>query len=1635
MAEGLRLQIEYKDLADVTTIINVWQEGYTGDTAYVDGEVDPLIIKWGDASNPFQTIYGSSAEFRFPSNTDRQFVDLFTANGRKNRVEALKAGVLFWTGFGVSEFWKEPLIAPPYAVQYEALDQLGALKNEAFTDGAGDAYTGRKTPLEILAIILAKTGLNLDINTAIDLRESTQATGADPLTQTKIDVDIYAGLSCYEILTDLFKTARIQQRGGKWWVISFANFSKASVTYYTYNSAGVYQSTGTFNPVTSDFGFEGTPGTELLPALKQVALKQDYGYRSNILTNGNFDEIDSAAWVAVGVSPEIRSLNEDGDKFVYLPGKQKPADPADLTYGYKQTLAIGATADNVAFKTKFALMGTEGKSAYMYMMIKLVTATTTYWVRQFGDMATKTIVYDWAEWLQPAKPYITMNFHYSDDLSYNINPDKVPAYPWNVVPDKFQELTINIEGIPEAGNLTIMLFVAYTDDVTIAGSCWTGVNLQLKQEGQDNWETSKTLVLINNRENNEVPDDIEILHGTVPQINNRDIIYRGGITLAATGASAVNFKVDGDATTYDYAQLIGRYIASNIRSPREEYRATFTDILPTEAIIIEDAYNPGKKFIESGISYNDRDNKITGSYFELLTLDLTAADTGPLVVDETTDYTVNSSSPKIKDSDEKVAIIDANGVEVLAPSKLYNKYFQSEITEAGTVAIKTKDRLIQRNYIDPEITEEATTVDPAATGNNAVAIGEGNTAYNYGEVVTGHFATISEGSQTAWVATDRAWAVGVGADEANRAVSIEVFNDKKVKHHGKTYMYDDVFIEGDIYQNGAIYDTHAEHLFTTKDFINLRDGAVAPVATGEISGIKILLADGVNNLVLGAGSDAIARVGWEGDTLQAIATRDDVIVNNHLIYYDSADYILRDAGYAYTDVVMKTTTITGNNGLTGGGDLSANRTISHGGGSWVAKTALSGANVISNLSVDSYGHLTDWTTREMTYGDVGAAAASGSTNYIQNQSSAPQSANMWIDGTIKANRAAIGGNYYNHVLVAVGNGDHGSTEQHQVAFWTPMLGNSYASGVGSFVCGFEAGIGTVAGSYTLEAAANFAVASMDKGEGTTINRGWNFQTYDETACENHAVIAPGNDLFTGQWFIHYPGARNSYLGGKLQLGGNLEITRTLQDSYMKSSDAGDFSRFQVLNDQDKGFYSISLGSARGGTSYGESNNDQVQLIGTGSAFIVGNYLNYPVLLIQNNAEKLRITNTDLVSSINFVAPVLQMTTGAASGYLPISSADGIMSWTAKSSINISEFTNDLGNYGGFLTSETDPVWNSEKSNYYTISQSNVAYASAFHNHAGIYEPAITKTQGYAYWNAGTASWAFSDLNSYGWYLYVNGISQKTVAWGSNVKFAAGINISLDYASDTITINNTYSLTKFEIESLLTGVITSHAHNYLSANENITISGSMTGSGQTSISLTPTAALVTGRYAPGNFLSTDALIMHRSGSIYQGTISELQTYMQANLTFGSGGTPGGTSGQIQYNNSGSFGGFGDWNGSTASIYGNLYIDGNGTFYDYSAQSYFKIDNSVAGQTNFYTGESASAVNNWLQVDHDATFGATIVLDGNIVRLDGDTSVTIHKGILDITPVASLPSVNGGRLCVTDGLLYFSDGTTWYEILMS
>jgi len=125
---------------------------------------------------------------------------------------------------------------------------------------------------------------------------------------------------------------------------------------------------------------------------------------------------------------------------------------------------------------------------------------------------------------------------------------------------------------------------------------------------------------------------------------------------------------------------------------------------------------------------------------------------------------------------------------------------------------------------------------------------------------------------------------GVKTFKANVNIG-EVGNAKNVT------MVGDLTITGNITQNGSSYETHAEQVFTTDDYITMRDGATGGLATGDYSGFKIKKYDGTNDGALVVDNSGTARVGDVGDE-QPLLTRDEEadMTNGALLRWNGTDH-------------------------------------------------------------------------------------------------------------------------------------------------------------------------------------------------------------------------------------------------------------------------------------------------------------------------------------------------------------------------------------------------------------------------------------------------------------------------------------------------------------------------------------------------------------------------------------------------------------------------------------------------------------------------------------------------------------------------------------------------------------------------
>jgi hypothetical protein len=97
----------------------------------------------------------------------------------------------------------------------------------------------------------------------------------------------------------------------------------------------------------------------------------------------------------------------------------------------------------------------------------------------------------------------------------------------------------------------------------------------------------------------------------------------------------------------------------------------------------------------------------------------------------------------------------------------------------------------------------------------------------------------------------------------------------------------DLTIVGNITQQGEAYETHAEQVYSTKDYIYLREGNTGGLAEGAYTGFEFIKYDGTSNGRLVVDNKGIAKVGDVGDE-QPLATREETPISNGFAKWDSA---------------------------------------------------------------------------------------------------------------------------------------------------------------------------------------------------------------------------------------------------------------------------------------------------------------------------------------------------------------------------------------------------------------------------------------------------------------------------------------------------------------------------------------------------------------------------------------------------------------------------------------------------------------------------------------------------------------------------------------------------------------------------
>lgn len=273
--------------------LELWEKDYVGEaTAMVLSGEPQLTMEEGD------TICGSSLDFGLFSETNGQYLHLYTTDNHKYLIKILRDGAVMWEGYLLPEYYSEAYIAAPYTVNFTATDWLGMLKNIDFP-----AQDMRVPILQIIKTCLQYTELPLDFACQLDLRveginDTTNVLGAlylNPIT--------FTGYNCYEVLEKILASfnTTLRQTGHRWLISSIDDeLPLRLISWDSLSYTGDGQSNNGELIGTNFAGtfIDGSMTMAIEPAKKSVDLSQDIFYRESWLKDYDFHSADAWTWPA-----------------------------------------------------------------------------------------------------------------------------------------------------------------------------------------------------------------------------------------------------------------------------------------------------------------------------------------------------------------------------------------------------------------------------------------------------------------------------------------------------------------------------------------------------------------------------------------------------------------------------------------------------------------------------------------------------------------------------------------------------------------------------------------------------------------------------------------------------------------------------------------------------------------------------------------------------------------------------------------------------------------------------------------------------------------------------------------------------------------------------------------------------------------------------------------------------------------------------------------------------------------------------------------------------------------------------------------------------------------------------------------
>lgn len=243
----LKYFFQYKNIANDEYKFEIYQVGWNGGITEISGRA---TISKAPVKDHLTPIRGTEISVDLEASTSLTLQDLYSANELDFPVKFYRNNKLIFNGYLNPDGVFQSFTRDVWVITLGCVDGLGAIDNLSFVKENGLHFVSKLSAQEIIFNCLRRTGIDLKINTSIDLfyEGYTDVSNENIFENIKLNSDRFVKqdkdtiMSCGDVLRSVLNlfNAVITQEDGEWWIYRPNDLMTGYTEFKKYNIENVF---------------------------------------------------------------------------------------------------------------------------------------------------------------------------------------------------------------------------------------------------------------------------------------------------------------------------------------------------------------------------------------------------------------------------------------------------------------------------------------------------------------------------------------------------------------------------------------------------------------------------------------------------------------------------------------------------------------------------------------------------------------------------------------------------------------------------------------------------------------------------------------------------------------------------------------------------------------------------------------------------------------------------------------------------------------------------------------------------------------------------------------------------------------------------------------------------------------------------------------------------------------------------------------------------------------------------------------------------------------------------------------------------------------------------------------------------